>query len=130
MGEVGLTKVDGGGVVALGVEIRATQIGEGEVGVLEIDDGVAVLVVFGIGRECPATQVGVGEVGLRKVYDGVAAVVVVGVALLITTVGSKPRASQVGVGEVGPSEVDEAGHPRLSPPSSFAAGAVVLSSEL
>ena len=39
------------------MELRASQVGEGEVGVIEIKDGVAVLVVFGIGPECPVTQV-------------------------------------------------------------------------
>ena len=101
VGEVYLTEVDGGVMVAIGLElsVRATHVGEGEVGLLEIDDGVASV---GICLECRATEVGVGEVGVSEVDGGLAVVVV------RTNSGSKFRASQVCAGEVSPSEVDEA----------------------
>jgi hypothetical protein len=53
---------------SIGRDLRATQVGVGEVGLIEVDGGVPPA----IGTELRVTQVGVGEGGLSEVDDGVA----------------------------------------------------------
>eukprot|EP00964_Phaeocystis_antarctica_P146009 scaffold112183_cov45-Phaeocystis_antarctica.AAC.1 len=58
---VGLSEVDEGvAEAAIGGELRAAQVGVGEVGLSEVDGGDAVV---GVGSERRATQIGVGELG-------------------------------------------------------------------
>ena len=80
--------------VATSCELRATQVGLGEVGLDEVDGGVGVVGAFG--SDLRATQVGVDEVGRSEVDEGLA----------VAELGSELRAAQVGVVEVGPGEVD------------------------
>ena len=103
VGVHGVSKIHGGlAVDGLGSELRATQVGVGEVGPAEVDAGVAVGV---LGNQLRATQVGVGEVGSDEVDDGavvfVGAFVVFVVEVLVgpSAVGNELRATQVGVGE-------------------------------
>ena len=61
--EGGRSQVDGGGGVepiGVGSEVSSTQVGVGQVGPTEVDDGVKEATV---GGERRATQVGAGEAG-------------------------------------------------------------------
>eukprot|EP00964_Phaeocystis_antarctica_P061262 scaffold36596_cov52-Phaeocystis_antarctica.AAC.3 len=100
IGEIGVGEVDDGlavGTARGGSDLRATQVGAGEVGLSEVDDGLAE--GTGRGSDLRATQVGASEVGATNVDGGVTD----------GGVGSDLRATQVGVREVGATEVDEGG---------------------
>eukprot|EP00964_Phaeocystis_antarctica_P143720 scaffold109321_cov57-Phaeocystis_antarctica.AAC.1 len=86
-----------------GSEVRAAQVGVGEVGLSEVNEGSIIVIAIYVGSELRATEVGVGEVGLSE-GDGGKPVVASG----------EHRATQVCVGEVGFIEVDEAGFPTIA----------------
>ena len=100
IGKIGPGEVDGVPMVgAISSELRATQVGVGEVCASEIDGAVAV--VGTVGSKLPVAQVGVDEVGSSEVDHGAAGLPTAGLPT-----SSELRTAQVGVVEVGPSEVD------------------------